>query len=128
MSKFTGIKTVEIEDNPASWGGSEIDLGTPLPDSPSFTPEPQEVENSKGQILYGGNKEMSEWNIPDFTNFAALETKMEADTEVDFRVTFMDDTTEVIHTAATVQVRKNYSPQVGGRNYISVKLQNYRIS
>ena len=128
MSKFTGIKLVEFEASTGVFAGAQTSLGTPLPDSPSFTPEPQEVENAKGQILYGGNKESSEWNIPDFTNFAALETLMEADSEVDVRITFMDDTTEIIHLNSTVLVRKNYSAQVGGRNYLAVKFQNYRIT
>ena len=128
MSKFTGIKLVEFEASVGAFGGSQTSLGTPLADSPSFVPEPQEVENAKGQMLYGGNKESSEWNIPSFANFGALETLMEADTEVDVRITFMDDTTEIINLNSTVIVKKVYGSTVGGRNFLTVKFQNYRIT
>mgnify|MGYP005843329795 CR=1 FL=1 len=128
MSKFTGIKTVEVEDSPGSWGGSQINLGTPLESSPSLTQEPQEVPDAQGRMLYGGNKDTSEFHIASFTNFAALKTKMESDTEVDVRITFMDDTTEVIHVASMVQVSKSYSAAVGSRNYMIVKFSKYRIT
>lgn len=128
MSKYTGIKKLEVEDSPASWGGSEIDLGTPLESSPSLTQEPQEVPDAQGRMLYGGNKDNSEFHIADFTDFSTLKTKMEADTEVDVRITFMDDTTEVIHVASMVQVSKSYSAAVGSRNYMILKFSKYRIT
>lgn len=128
MSKFTGIKTVEIEDSPASWGGSEIDLGTPLESSPSLTQEPQEVPDAQGRMLYGGNKDNCEFHFADFTNFASLKTDMEADTEKDIRITFMDDTTEVIMSAAMISVSKNYSAAVGSRNFMVLKASKYRIT
>ena len=127
MSKFSGIKKVEVQNAGGAWS-SVTDLGVPLADSPSFTPEPQEVENAKGQMLYAGNKDSSEFNFPSFTNFSALETRMEGDTETDVRITFMDDTTEVIHSAALVKVKKVYGATVGSRNSINVKFQNYRIT
>ena len=128
MSKFTGIKTVEVEASPASWGGSEVDLGTPLESSPSLTQEPQEVPDAQGRMLYGGNKDTSEFHIANFTAFAGLKVQMEADTEVDVRITFMDDTTEVIHVASMVQVSKNYQAPVGSRNYMVCKFSKYRIT
>jgi len=128
MSKYTGIKKVEVEDSPASWAGSEIDLGTPLESSPSLTQEPQEVPDAQGRNLDGGNKDSSEFHIADFTNFSTLKTKMEADTEVDVRITFMDDTTEVIHTYSIVQVSKTYQAAVGSRNYMIMKFSKYRIT
>lgn len=128
MSKFTGIKLLEYEASPGSFAGAQISLGVPLADSPSLTAEPQEVENAKGQLLYGGNKDTSEWSIPSFTTFAGLKTIMEADTEVDVRITFLDGSTEIIHLNSLAQVKKVYSATVGSRNYMSVKFQTYRVT
>lgn len=127
MSKYTGIKKVEVDVSPADWAG-QTDLGTPLESSPSLTQEPQEVPDAQGRNLYGGNKDSSEWHIPSFTAFSGLKTQMEADTEVDVRITFMDDTTEVIHVASMVQVSKSYQAAVGSRNYMIVKFSKYRIT
>lgn len=125
MSKFTGYKLVEYEASPGSFGGSQVSLGVPLADSPGFTPEIQETENSKGQMLYSGNKKTSEWHVSDLTKFSALDTIMKADTEVDVRVTYMDDSTEVIQLNTLVKVSKPYQPAVGSRNYINVKFANF---
>ena len=128
MSKFTGIKTVEIEDSPGSFAGAEIDLGCPLASSPSLTQEPQAVEDAQGRNLYGGNKDSCEYHFADFTNFASLKADMEADTEKDIRITFMDDTTEVIFTAAIISVSKNYQATTGSRNYMILKATKYRVT
>ncbi|MFZ3035511.1 MAG: hypothetical protein WA138_16055 [Parvibaculum sp.] len=126
-SKFSGIAKLEYQPAGGAWSAPVV-LGVPLSDSPSVTFEPQEVENSKGQMLYAGNKDSSEFNFSDFTNFAAVETLMEADTEVDVRLTFLDNTTEIIHTAALLKVKKVFGAAVGGRNSINVKFQNFRIT
>lgn len=128
MSKFTGIKKVEVEASPGSWGGAQIDLGIVLESSPSLTQEPQEVPDAQGRMLYGGNKDTSEFHIASFTAFAGLKVQMEADTAVDVRITFMDSTTEVIHVASMVQVSKSYQAAVGSRNYMIVKFSKYRIT
>lgn len=128
MSKYSGIRKVEIEASTGAWGGSQLDLGAPLADSGGLNQEVQEVEASNGNILYAGNKDMSEFNIPAFTHFAALKAGMEADTLYDVRITFMDNTTEVIHTNANITVRKNYGQAVGGRNSFTLKVQNYRTT
>ena len=126
-SNYSGYKLLEYEASPASWGGSEVSLGTPLADSPGEGREVQEVENAKGQQLYAGLRNDSEWNVDDLTKFSALETLMKADTEVDVRITDMEDTTRVIHTNAMVKVKKNYSAAVGGRNTLNVKFSVFEV-
>ena len=125
MSKYAGIKKVEYENSPASFGGSEIDLGKPLADSEGIGFDPQTVENSAGNMLYAGNKDVHAFNIPNLASFAALETIMKDDTEVDVRITFMDDTTEVILTEALATVKKNYGTAVGARNSFEAKFTGY---
>jgi len=125
MSKYSGIKLVEYEASPASWGGSEVSLGKPLADSEGVGFDPQTVENSAGNLLYAGNKDAHAFNIPDLSKFAALETIMKADTEVDVRITFMDDTTEVILTYALATVKKLYGSAVGSRNSFEVRFTGY---
>jgi hypothetical protein len=126
-SKFSGIAKVEYQPAGGAWS-APVNLGVPLADSSSITFEPQGVDNTKGQMLYAGNKDSSEFDFPDFTNFTAVETLMEADSEVDVRLTFLDSTTEVIHAMAMVKVSKVLGGAVGGRNSMKVKFQNFRIT
>ncbi len=125
---YTGIKLLEYEESTGAFSGLQTSLGCPLASSPSLTPEPQVVENAKGQELYAGNKDTSEWHIDDLTLFAALKTIMEADTEIDIRVTFLDDSTEIIHLNSLAKVSKTYNAQVGSKNYFIFKCQVYRIT
>ena len=125
MSKYAGIKKLEYEASPASWVGAQVSLGKPLADSEGVGFDPQTVENTAGNMLYAGNKDAHAFNIPVMASFAALETIMKADTEVDVRITFMDDTTEVILTEALATVKKNYGTAVGARNSFEVKFTGY---
>ena len=125
MSKYAGLKLVEYEASTGAFGGLQTSLGKPLADSEGVGFDPQTVENTAGNMLFAGNKDSHSFNIPDMSLFAALETIMKADTEVDVRITFMDDTTEIIILNALVTVKKNYGSAVGARNSFTVTFTGY---
>lgn len=114
--KHGGIKKVEYVTAGNSFSGA-TDLGVPLEDSEGITEEPQNVATGKGTQLYAGVNKSFSFNIPDFTNFSDLETKMEADTEIDVRVTYLDDSTENIAMAIVPLVNYNRNMATGSRNY-----------
>ena len=127
LGNFSGIKLLEY-DTAGNAFAAAVSLGIPLADSPGIADDPQEVETGKGNTLYAGIKREHVFNISDLSKFAALETIMEADTEIDVRVTDLDDATETIALEATAKVKKMLGSAVGTRNYFEVKFQNFKTT
>ncbi len=123
---FSGIAKVEY-DTAGNNFASAVDLGKPLADSPGVNFDVQEQETAKGTTLYAGKKHEHTFNIPDLSKFAALETKMKADSEIDVRLTDVQGNVETLATNATVKVKKVYASQTGGKNYFEMKIQTFEV-
>lgn len=118
----SGIKKLEYSTD----GSTYVDLGQPLTGG-SFDAGIQEVETAGGVMKYAGQKKVEEFDIPDMTKFSALETIMKADTPIYVKKTFMDNTTDVTFSNATVQVKKNFGFQVGQLNSFHMKVQEFTV-
>jgi hypothetical protein len=122
--KYSGLKAVAYAPTgTTAW----VDLGQPLADSGGYKPEPQEVETAKGTTLYAGTKREFAVNIPDLTKYDGLETIMKADSEVDLKLTFLDDSTDTSLTVATVKVKKNIGLKAGARNSFEAKFTMFSV-
>jgi len=124
MSKqYSGIKKVEYSLTGANTFSV---IGEPLPDS-AIKNEVAKVETARGTNLYAGLKKDHSFSFPDTSAFSALETIMKADTALDIRVTYLDDTTEIIATDVTVQVVKTKSTKVGELNGFTLSYTGFSI-
>lgn len=124
--KHGGIKDVQY-DTAGNNFAAAVSLGKPLSESEGYTPEIPEVENGAGQMLYAGKKNNGVYLIPDLTKFAALETIMKADTEVDVRVRYLDDSYETVALATLIKVRHVINTAVGSRNAFEFKFNNFEV-
>jgi len=124
---LSGIKKIEYSLDQTGAFGSPVDLGAPLADSSGYTPEPQTTESGNGNMLYSGVKKNIDMNFDDMTKFAPLETAMKADTQIWVKATFMDDTTEVLVSAGTAQVKKIYPFTVGKKAGFNLKAGAFAV-
>uniref|UniRef100_A0A6M3XPX5 Tail protein n=1 Tax=viral metagenome TaxID=1070528 RepID=A0A6M3XPX5_9ZZZZ len=127
LGNYSGISLVEYDTAGNSFA-TVVSLGKPLADSAGPGFETPEVETGAGTTLYTGVKKEHVFNITDLSKFAALETKMLADTLVDVRVTDVGSNLETVALSASVKVKKMYGSAVGGRNYFELKVTSFATS
>ncbi len=122
-TKFSGIKAVSYS---VAGANSYTTIGTPNADA-DVKDEASSVETSKGTKLYAGIKRDATFTFTDLTSFTTLETGMKANTEYDIKVTYMDDTSEVIATSVPITVVKEIKGKVGEINGFKLTFSHYLI-
>jgi len=122
-TKFSGMKMVSYAPTGSS---SYVNIGVPNADA-DIKIENKSVETSKGTNLYAGKTTTATIPFSDTTAYSVLETGMKANTEYDIKVTYMDDTTEVIAQATTVMVTKDIKGKVGELNGFKLSFTVFQI-
>ncbi len=121
--KYSGIKKVEYSPTGAN---TFTEIGVPLTDG-SIKNEAAKVETSKGTQLYAGTNKEGNFVFTTDTAYTALETAMKADTELDIRLTYMDNTTEIIAVGANITVSKTIKSKVGELNGFELAYKTFSV-
>ncbi len=127
MPILSGLKRVRYSTDISGAFVGPVDLGAVLGDSAGLTEDPQETENSKGNMLYTGTKKTLDFNLVDLTHYNDLKTAMKNNTPLAFELTFIDDSTEVVMSDVLVKVKKNYGFSVGKMNTCNVKASGFVV-
>jgi hypothetical protein len=114
---FTGLKLVEYDT--AVGMGTAISLGVPLASSPLGDDDVKQVPTGKGTNLYAGKAKSRVYHTPDLSKYAALDTIQQANTEIYFRETDLEDNTQV-NGPGTVMVKIVTSGEPGNVGYVEI--------
>lgn len=121
--KFAGVKSVSYSPTGANtW----TEIGEPLTDG-EMKNEAAKVETASGAQLYAGTNNEGNFAFTDEAQYSALATIMQNDTKVDLKVTFLDDSSEVIAISTNIIVSKTRKMKVGDLNGFKLEYKSYSI-